>query len=129
MADKSLHDEVTELTAAVRELRDRELAETVRELRAEVEKLRAEQAGHGHCGCTHIHWQPQPWQPMVTYPYTVTYGSGASYERASYVTNQPVSTGTLAASGTPVWGESVMASGSVVGDGYTVSVTNLTEAP
>jgi hypothetical protein len=106
MADKSLHDEVTELTAAVRELRDRELAETVRELRAEVEKLRAERAGHGHCGCMHIHYQPQPWYPTATFPYTVTCGD------ASYVTNQPVSAGTLAASGT------------VMGSGYTVSATN-----
>ena len=117
MADKSLHDEVTELTAAVRELRDRELAETVRELRAEVAKLRTERAGH--CGCTHIHTYPGGW-PIQ--PYTVTYSSG------SYVTSEPVSTGTLAAAGVPAWGESVMAAqtmgASVVGSGYTVSATN-----
>ena len=117
MADKSLHDEVTELTAAVRELRNRELAETVRELRAEVEKLRAERAGH--CGCTHVHTYPgwvYPYQP-----YTVTCGG------ASYVSNEPVSTGTLAAAGVPVWGESVYAGpggATVMGSGYTVSATN-----
>jgi hypothetical protein len=125
MTDKSLHDEVTELTAAVRELRDRELAETVRELRTEVEKLRAERAERaGHCGCTHthIHTNPGWWQTYPIQPYVVTCDSGASY-----VTNQPVSTGTLAASGTPVWGESVYAGpagATVMGSGYTVSATN-----
>ena len=59
----------------------------------------------------------------VTYPYVVTCDSGASY-----VTNEPVTTGTLAASVTPVWGESVYASPAsataVMGSGYTVSATN-----
>lgn len=119
MADKSLHDEVTELTAAVRELRDRELAETVRELRAEVDKLRAERAGR--CGCAHIHYHGS-WPTYPLQPYTVTYGSG------SYMTNEPISTDTLAASGVPVWGESITATqtagAGVVGSGYTVSATN-----
>lgn len=59
MPDKNLRDEITELTEAVRELRDREVADTLRELRAEVEKLRAERAAH-QCTCTHIHWQTYP---------------------------------------------------------------------
>lgn len=59
MPDKNLRDEITELTDAVRELRDREVADTLRELRAEVEKLRAERNAH-QCTCTHIHWQTYP---------------------------------------------------------------------
>jgi hypothetical protein len=71
MPDKNLRDELTELTEAVRELRDREVADTLRDLRAEVEKLRAERAGHHchGCACTHIRWQPYTW----TVPGTVTY--------------------------------------------------------
>jgi hypothetical protein len=125
VADKSLHDEVTELTAAVRELRDRELAETVKELRAEVEKLRAEveklrAERAGRCGCTHVHTYPGWFYPYQ--PYTVTYGG------VSHVSNEPVSTGTLWAASVPVWGESITATqtmgASAVGSGYTVSATN-----
>jgi hypothetical protein len=72
MPDKNLRDEITELTEAVRELRDREVADTLRDLRAEVEKLRAErEAHHCHgCSCMHIHWQPYPYsyvQPQIWY--------------------------------------------------------------
>ncbi len=79
MPDKNLRDEITELTEAVRELKDREVADTLRDLRAEVEKLRAErEAHHCHgCSCMHIHWYPNTWYPgTVTYPnYVVICGS------------------------------------------------------
>lgn len=81
MPDKSVRDELAELTEVVRELRDREVADTLRDLRAEVEKLRAERATH-QCTCMHVHWYPLP--GTVTYPaYTtpywqVTVGSGTS---------------------------------------------------
>jgi hypothetical protein len=60
--DKNLRDEITELTEAVRELKDREVADTLRELRAEVEKLRAERGTHHctGCSCMHIHYQAYP---------------------------------------------------------------------
>lgn len=84
MADKSIRDEVADLAAAVRELRDREVADELRSLRAEVEKLRAErEAHHCHgCSCMHIHWYPtypvpaaQPYiLPQVWYG-TVTTGT------------------------------------------------------
>lgn len=79
MSDKSIRDEVAELAEAVRDLKDREVADTLRDLRAEVEKLRAERgADHCHgCTCTHIHWH-QSWMVpgTVTYPnYVVTSGT------------------------------------------------------
>ena len=79
MTAKNLRDEITELAEAVRELRDREVADTLRELRAEVEKLRAERATH-HChGCTcgHvcIHYGTQL---FGTSPNTWTVTSGGS---------------------------------------------------
>jgi hypothetical protein len=83
MSDKSIRDEVAELAEAVRELKDREVADTLRDLRAEVEKLRADRAAH-HChGCTcmHIHWQPYTWTVpgTVTYPnYVVTSGTSTA---------------------------------------------------
>lgn len=86
MPDKNLRDELTELTEAVRELRDREVADTLRDLRAEVEKLRAERAAH-QCTCTHIHWHQQTYpipgcaphiQPQIWYG-TVTSGGTSSY--------------------------------------------------
>ena len=106
MPDKSLRDEAAELvTEAVRELRDSEVAEALRDLRAEVEKLRAGQAGcrcHG-CTCTHIHWTtypvpgcapyqlPQVWYGTVTTTNTSGYVNAASgYNPAlttSYVSN------------------------------------------
>ena len=70
----SLRDDVAELTEAVRELRDREVAETIRELRAEIAQLRAERSGH--CGCTHIHWSLPYVPPSPTFP-LVTYSTGA----------------------------------------------------
>ena len=85
MADKDFRDEVADLAAAVRELKDREVADTLRDLRAEVELLRAERAAH-HChGCTcmHIHYQTYPMPgcapyvlPQVWYG-TVTTGTTA----------------------------------------------------
>jgi hypothetical protein len=84
MPDKSVRDELVELTEVVRELRDREVADTLRELRAEVEKLRAEKGGHHchGCSCAHVHWYPLPGtvtSPAYTTPYwQVTVGSGTS---------------------------------------------------
>lgn len=71
MADKSVRDELAELTEAVRELRDREVAAEMASLRAEVEKLRAERSAHHchGCSCTHVHWHSGTW----TYPGTVIY--------------------------------------------------------
>jgi hypothetical protein len=82
MADKSVRDEIAELTEAVRELKDREVASELAGLRAEVEKLRAERATHHchGCACMHIHWQPYTWTGTgtVTYPnYVVTSGTTA----------------------------------------------------
>ena len=91
MPDKNLRDEITELTEAVRDLRDREVADTLRDLRAEVEKLRAERATHHcvGCSCMHIHWYQQtypipgcaPAMPQVWYG-TVT--AGTSYTTTNY---------------------------------------------
>jgi hypothetical protein len=74
--DKNVRDELAE---AVRELKDREVADTIRELRGEIEKLRAERASHHchGCHCTHVHWYPYtqtyPAYPAVTTPvYTVS---------------------------------------------------------
>jgi ribosomal protein L29 len=96
MPDKNLRDEITELTEAVRELRDREVADTLRDLRAEVERLRAERATHHcvGCKCMHIHWYPT--QGTVTYPlYTqywqTTCGSGTNVGVAPYVTTNSAS--------------------------------------
>lgn len=68
MPDKNLRAEITELTEAVRELRDREVADTLRDLRAEVEKLRAERASH-QCACTHVHWYHQTYPASGCAPY------------------------------------------------------------
>ena len=80
MSDKSISDEVAALAEAVRELKDREVADTLRELRAEVEKLRAERAAHHchGCACTHVHWYPNVWTGTVTYPQTWTVSSGGN---------------------------------------------------
>ena len=89
MPDKSLRDEAAELvTEAVRELRDSEVAEALRDLRAEVEKLRAERAAHschghccshghcnwGHCGCWITHSFTTMLPNVWVSPYQVTYG-------------------------------------------------------
>ena len=84
MSDKSIRDEIAGLTEAVHELRDREVADMLRDLRAEVEKLRAERdAHHCHgCSCMHIHYQTYPIpgcapvQPQIWYG-TVTTGTSA----------------------------------------------------
>jgi hypothetical protein len=81
MTDKSVRNELAELTEAVRELRDREVAGELRSLRAEVEKLRAERVSHhchgsqwhcnwGHCGCFTFH------SYTATYPNTLTVTCG-----------------------------------------------------
>jgi len=72
MTDKNLRDEITELTEAVRELRDREVAAELASLRAEVEKLRAERATHvcTHV-CTHVHWYQQTYPAPGCAPYVV----------------------------------------------------------
>jgi hypothetical protein len=94
MTDKSLRDEAAELvTEAVRELRDGDVAEALRDLRAEVEKLRAERAAHtchschgctgmhihcnwGHCGC----WTVHSYSPYVQTPaWYGTVTAGGSY--------------------------------------------------
>jgi hypothetical protein len=103
MADsKNVREELADLTEAVRELRDREVADTLRELRAEVEKLRAERAGHHchGCSCTHIHWNTYPapgcapyYLPQVWYG-TVTSGTTTvSYGDSVTATNGNVSAG------------------------------------
>ena len=57
MADKSVREELAELTEAVRELREDEVTTELRRLRGEVERLRAERAVHHchgcHCGGIH----------------------------------------------------------------------------
>jgi len=104
MADKDLREEVAELAAAVRDLRDREVADELRSLRAEVERLRAEHtapACHGHC-CVHVHcnWGhcgcftvhsyaigPQPYvYPQVWYG-TVTSGGTSDFGGTVTTTN------------------------------------------
>ena len=84
MPDKNLRDELTELTEAVRELRDREVASELAGLRAEVEKLRAERSAHHclGCSCVHIHWH-QPYtrtvsSPVTSPPYVVTSGTSTA---------------------------------------------------
>ncbi len=84
MSGKNLRDEVAHLTEAVRELRDREVADTLRDLRAEVERLRAERATHHcvGCSCMHIHWYPQTYPLPGCAPVwygTVTSGGTADF--------------------------------------------------
>ena len=101
MTDKSLRDEAAELvTEAVRELRDSEVAEAIRDLRAEVEKLRAEKAGHSchgcHCGHVCIHYSTWPAAPVL--PYWTTCGSGTSVASGgggTYVITNTTGTNTL----------------------------------
>lgn len=99
MPDKSVRDELAELTGAVRELRDREVADTLRDLRAEVEKLRAERVAH-QCSCTHVHWyqqtypipgcapyvQPQIWYGTVTSGTSTASAVGSGYMSAGSTT-------------------------------------------
>lgn len=102
MTDKTLRDEVAALTETVRELRDREVADTLRELRAEVEKLRADRASHHctGCSCMHIHWYQQQAYPIPgcapVYPqvWCGTVTSGGTSDFAATVT-------TAAAAGAP----------------------------
>lgn len=93
MADKSVREELAELTEAVRGLRDREVADELASLRAEVEKLRAERAAHHchGCACTHVHWHtyPNTWTipGTVTYPnYVVTSGTSTATATSGYLT-------------------------------------------
>jgi len=100
MTDKTLRDEVSELTEAVHELRDREVATELRNLRAEVERLRAERATHHctGCSCMHVHWYPQ-YQPYVTpgcapQPAQVWYGTVTSGGTSDFaVTSTNVASG------------------------------------
>ena len=100
MSDKSIRDEVAELAEAVRDLKDREVADTLRELRAEVEKLRAERAAH-HCTCTHVHWYQQTYpipgcapyvQPQIWYGTVTTGTSGCVTTNAAAGCNPAVTT-------------------------------------
>ena len=89
MADKSVREELAELTEAVRELREDEVTAELRRLRAEVEKLRAAKDGHHchGCSCMHIHWYPNTWTypATVTYPnYTVTSGTVTAAPATNY---------------------------------------------
>lgn len=76
---KSVADEVAELTEAVHELRDREVADELARLREEVAALRAgkDSGCHGHCTCIHWHYTPTPWYPVTQPVYTVTNIGGA----------------------------------------------------
>lgn len=66
---KPVRQELAELTEAVRELRDREVADEIKALRGEIERLRAEKAPHTCCGHSCVHWH---YWPSVTYPATYT---------------------------------------------------------
>lgn len=96
MPDKTVRDELAELTTAIQDLRDNEVATELRNLRAEVERLRAEQGAH-HCGCTctHLNITPAPYVPPASAPWvyptqiwcgTVTSGSSTDPRMASAVT-------------------------------------------
>jgi len=97
MSDKSVRDELTELTKAIHDLREREVAEELAGLRAEVEKLRAERVSHHchGCSCMHIHWHPYTWSVpgTVTYPhYVVTSGSASATATGAYLTTGTTNT-------------------------------------
>jgi hypothetical protein len=107
---KTVPEELAELTEAVRELRDRQVADEIKALREEIERLRAKETapapsccGHHHCGCVHWHY----W-PSLTYPYTVTYTQPATL--------------TMGASGAANTG-TYMASNMTAGGGTTYSLT------
>jgi hypothetical protein len=103
---KITRDDLDDLLKAVRELRDSEVADVVRDLRAEVERLRAEKAAPvpvpvpcvhvchcvlhhcnwGHCGC----WTFHSYGYVPTYPLTggvwygtVTMGTGMASTAAT----------------------------------------------
>lgn len=84
---ENLKDELAGLAEAVRELCDREVADEIRNLRAEIEKLRAERSGHHchGCGCTHINWNYWP-LPAAAPVYSATFTVSTSG------TNPPVTT-------------------------------------
>jgi len=88
-SDTDLRTEVAELTEAIRELRDREVADEIRALRDEITALREQKAGtchpHGgcHCGCWHVHYTPTwYYQHTVAQPHwssgSLTVGSTTS---------------------------------------------------
>ncbi len=96
MPDKNVRDEIAALTEAVRELRDREVAAELASLRAEVEKLRADQAAHHchGCSCTHIHWSPAttwtyPIPGCATQPTQIWYGTLATGDGTYGISTTP----------------------------------------
>jgi hypothetical protein len=97
MAEKSVRDELAELTGAVRELRDREIADTVRELRAELAQLRAERAVHHchGCSCVHMTWTYPVVPPPFTYPYVVTCENPVNVMTTNPVYGTATTSGTL----------------------------------
>ena len=96
MTGKKLNDEIADLTEAVRELRDREVSDTLRDLRAEVERLRAERATHHciGCKCMHIQWYPQtyPLPGCAPVPLQIWYGNTFSTTNAAAGCNPAVTT-------------------------------------
>jgi hypothetical protein len=97
MADDKNPADVASLIEAVRDLKDNEVANALRELRAEVAQLRAEHNGH-HCCGAHVHapFAPHGYLPAAyplvspgfeVTPYRVTCQSGANItESSGYVT-------------------------------------------
>jgi hypothetical protein len=99
MDGKSVRDELAELTGAVRELRDREIADVIRELRAEVAQLRAERAVHHchGCSCVHMTWAYSPAPIPSTYPAypTVICGDTASLAGGTVTTSGTLTLNTV----------------------------------
>jgi hypothetical protein len=91
MPGKGVREGLAELTGAVRDLRDREIADLVRELRAEVAQLRAERAVH-HChGCSCIH---------MTWTYPLTPSTYPAYPTVICGDTATLAGGTVTTSGT-----------------------------
>jgi len=74
-SDTGLRGEIAGLTEAVRELRDREVADEIHALKDEIAALREQQGTpartghHGcHCGCWHYHYTPTWYHHTFTQP-------------------------------------------------------------